>query len=106
MRGRNASGRQCDVELAERGLDSVLTEEEYRAEHPGVLRLYDIRLDDFRDVTQADVDQMMRRLTDLLAPKITPREGEPPAFPNRVFVGTIEDAGRRATVGILLGKRA
>lgn len=67
------------------------------------LRIYDIGLDEYRDVTQDDVDRMMKKLTELMAPKISPREGAPfePDWP-RLYVGKIEDRGRSATVGILI----
>lgn len=78
-------------------------EESYRAAHPGTLRLYDIGLDEWRDVTQADVDQMMRKLTELMAPKITPRDGpRPRPRARKLFVGQIEDGTRSAKVGILI----
>jgi len=35
-------------------------EMEYRAAHPGCVRLYDISLDEYRDVTQRDVDLLYR----------------------------------------------
>jgi hypothetical protein len=28
----------------------------YRADNPGILRIYDIAMDDFRDATQRDID--------------------------------------------------
>jgi hypothetical protein len=86
---------------AEIGAEEV-SEDEYRAANPGKLRLYDIGMDEFRDVTQSDVDQMMRKLTELMAPKVTPCKGKPskPSWP-RLYVGEIEDGDRKATVGIL-----
>ncbi len=33
---------------------------EYRASHPGCIRMYDIGIDEFRDVTQRDVDLLIR----------------------------------------------
>ena len=33
-------------------------EDEYRRAHPERLRIYDISIDEFRDVTQYDIDQM------------------------------------------------
>lgn len=62
-----------------------MTEDEYRAAHPERLRVYDIGMDDYRDVTQADVDQMMRKINELW----------------RLYAGEISDGGRHATVGIL-----
>lgn len=77
-------------------------EEQHRLDHPGVLRLYDISMDEFRDVTQADVDQMMRKLTELMAPTITPREVEPTEVTPRIYVGEITDRGRAAHIEILV----
>jgi len=37
-------------------------EEKYRVEHPTELRMYDIATDDFRTVTQGDVDQVFLAL--------------------------------------------
>lgn len=34
----------------------MTSEEKYRHQNPGVLRIYDIGLDDFRDATQRDID--------------------------------------------------
>lgn len=34
-------------------------EEKYRHDHPGVLRIYDVMLDEFRDATQEDLDRAM-----------------------------------------------
>lgn len=36
----------------------MTTEAEYRASHPGELRLYDVGIDDFRAATQKDLDAM------------------------------------------------
>jgi hypothetical protein len=36
-----------------------MTEDEYRLNHPGVLRIYDISLDQMRDATQRDLDQAL-----------------------------------------------
>lgn len=34
------------------------TEAEYREQHPGVLRVYDVVLDCYRDATQTDLDNL------------------------------------------------
>lgn len=36
----------------------MVTEDEYRRLHPERLRLYDVKIDEFRDATQADMDNM------------------------------------------------
>jgi hypothetical protein len=42
---------------------SQTKEMEYRASHPGCIRMYDIQLDDFRDVTQRDIDLLTKAAT-------------------------------------------
>lgn len=42
-----------------------MTEDEYRAEHPGVLRMYDVSMDDWRDVTQDDIEVLLSACTRL-----------------------------------------
>lgn len=36
-----------------------MIEKEYRSKYPEKLRIYDISLDEYRDVTQEDVDRMV-----------------------------------------------
>lgn len=38
-----------------------MTEDEYRAAHPERIRMYDIRIDGFRDVTKDDILALVRR---------------------------------------------
>lgn len=38
-----------------------MTEDEYRAAHPGCVRMYDFRIDGFRDVTKDDILILVRR---------------------------------------------
>lgn len=40
-----------------------MSELEYRASHPGSVRMYDMQLDTYRDVTQRDVDLLHRAAT-------------------------------------------
>lgn len=42
---------------------SSTEEMEYRAAHPKCVRIYDINFDEFRDITQRDVDLLQRAAT-------------------------------------------